>query len=127
MQELVCVECEHIGLPKWVKPGSTSTEVIIWLVLFFPGIIYTLWRIFGKKKVCAQCGNNVLVPMNSNLGMVIAKKKGYDIPDKQPTSMEKFMETKPNASRELVKKVRDLELAKRKNAGKKEKQNSDEW
>jgi len=66
----VCTMCHSVDKPKKVTPGSFIMEVFLWMLFFFPGIIYSLWRVTNKKKVCKCCGSEHIVPKES-----IAAKK----------------------------------------------------
>jgi hypothetical protein len=64
---LICADCGCVG-HKVETPGSFAMEICLYLVFCFPGIIYTLWRIINKGKVCSACGSKKLVPINSPVG-----------------------------------------------------------
>lgn len=35
-------------------------EVVLWLCLLLPGVIYSLWRLSARRRVCAACGAHVV-------------------------------------------------------------------
>lgn len=42
--------------------------MMMWMI--FPlGIPYTLWRMFGKTKICKECSGEILVDVDSMLGL----------------------------------------------------------
>ena len=66
--EKICSECGHFGIPKKVNPGGCAVELILWLLLLIPGIIYTVWRASSAYDVCSQCGGKDLLPITSPRG-----------------------------------------------------------
>ena len=47
---------------------SILIEIILWLFLIVPGVIYSLWRLTTRAKACPACGTPSLVPLNSPMG-----------------------------------------------------------
>jgi hypothetical protein len=90
MTQFICTNCGYEGKRKGIKPGSTTMEVLIWVTLFFPGPLYTLWRILGKRMVCPQCNEATMVKTNSPLGK---RKQKMIIDELSPTPTQK--ETNP--------------------------------
>jgi len=68
---MVCTQCESVGKPKTRTKGSFFIEVVLWLAFIVPGIIYSLWRLTTKEKVCVACGAAALVPVGSPAGQRI--------------------------------------------------------
>jgi hypothetical protein len=60
-----CTVCGHTGKPKTVTRGSFLIEVVLWLALIVPGVIYSLWRLTTRHKCCAKCGSTLIVPTDS--------------------------------------------------------------
>jgi len=60
-----CVGCGFVGKPKLIIPGTLSMEIVLWLLLILPGIIYSLWRRLGSHQGCAKCGKKHIVPTDS--------------------------------------------------------------
>ena len=72
----ICPNCYHIGKPKRVMKGSFFIEVIMWLCLIIPGLIYTVWRLLTRYDACALCGCPTVVRINTAAGKrLIARKK----------------------------------------------------
>lgn len=63
----VCKQCGHYGDPARETKGSFLIEVILWLCLLIPGLIYSIWRINSRHDVCAKCGSRDLIPIDSPL------------------------------------------------------------
>jgi hypothetical protein len=66
--ERVCVQCGHCAPTVSKTPGSTGVELLAWLLFIVPGLIYSLWRLSGRRQVCAVCGHDKLVPPDSPVG-----------------------------------------------------------
>ncbi len=68
MTDYICIECGYEGRRKAVKRGSTTMEIMLWVVFLIPGPFYTLWRIFTKYYVCPMCESKTMFSVNSALG-----------------------------------------------------------
>ncbi len=77
MAEQFCTSCGKTGKPKLVTQGGCLIELVLWLFLIVPGIIYSLWRLTSKKKVCPYCGNPTMIPLEAPA----AKKMLVEHPD----------------------------------------------
>lgn len=62
---MYCPNCGTVGTPKTRVKGSFFIEVILWLCFLFPGIIYSIWRLTSKDKVCPSCGAPNMIPSDS--------------------------------------------------------------
>lgn len=72
-KQTVCASCHEKGVPVKHTKGSIWLEILLW-VLFFPvGFVYSVWRMTTKRKVCAVCGSGELVPLESARGREILK------------------------------------------------------
>lgn len=65
---LICTACGTVDRTTKAVPGSVAIELVLWLFLILPGVIYTLWRSSSAKQVCGQCGSAQLVPAGSPVG-----------------------------------------------------------
>jgi uncharacterized membrane protein YqaE (UPF0057 family) len=72
--DLICLKCGAIGLPKSVIKGSFVIEVLLWLFMLLPGMIYTVWRITSRTQVCKSCGSENLVPLCSPMARKLVKE-----------------------------------------------------
>ncbi len=68
MAKMICTNCGTAGRPKSKTRGSFIIEIILWLMMIIPGIIYTLWRLTTTEKVCRACGSPNMVPLKSPKG-----------------------------------------------------------
>lgn len=75
MKELICTNCGVVGTPKNRVKGSFLVEVALWFFFIVPGIIYSIWRLSSKAKVCRSCGAENMVPTDSPTGRDLQDKK----------------------------------------------------
>lgn len=73
---MICSNCGTMGTGKTMVQGSFLIEVVLWLFMILPGLIYSIWRLTTKKVGCASCGGNALIPLNSPRGRQLAKELG---------------------------------------------------
>jgi DNA-directed RNA polymerase subunit RPC12/RpoP len=64
---MFCTACHEIDKPATRVKGSLGLEILLWLLLIVPGLIYSLWRSTSAARVkqCRHCGSRELVPPNS--------------------------------------------------------------
>jgi hypothetical protein len=67
----ICQNCGRTCNPKTITKGSIAIEIILWLMLLLPGLIYSVWRHTSRYKGCSYCGSESLVPATSPHGRVI--------------------------------------------------------
>jgi hypothetical protein len=65
---VICSACGTRGESKTHTRGSFAIELILWLCFIIPGLIYSVWRLTSRRKVCRACGSSDLVPVNSPRG-----------------------------------------------------------
>lgn len=70
----ICTTCGQKGNPKTVTNGSFFIELILWLFLIIPGLIYTTWRLTSRHKACPKCGNATMIPLDTPMGEELEKK-----------------------------------------------------
>ena len=67
--DFVCLRCRSVGSPRKVTRGLFAIELVLWLLLIIPGLVYTLWRVTsGRRKMCRTCGSEEIVPADSRRG-----------------------------------------------------------
>ena len=64
-EDLLCLHCGYIGHPKNIVPGNVVLELILWLLLIVPGLIYSVWRLSAKYKACPKCHEKNMIPLDS--------------------------------------------------------------
>ena len=62
---LYCTTCGAEGRAKTKTRGSLALEIVLWCFFLVPGLIYSIWRLSSKYKVCTTCGATTLVPLAS--------------------------------------------------------------
>ena len=75
--KLVCTSCGYVGRPRRVTRGRLSVEILLWLCLIVPGVIYTLWRLSTRHDECPSCGHKAMIPARIPLGqkLILSKKR----------------------------------------------------
>lgn len=71
--KFICTICGYIGKPKNITRGSFFIEIVLWFFFIIPGLIYTIWRLTTKGKVCPACGNLPMIPLNTPKGLELLK------------------------------------------------------
>jgi hypothetical protein len=64
-KELLCTNCGHQGKPRSKTKGAIGIEIILWLFLIIPGLIYSVWRHTSRYKGCPTCGSGNMIPLTS--------------------------------------------------------------
>lgn len=64
---MVCTQCGCTGTEGHTK-GSFLIELVLWLFMCVPGLIYSIWRLTTRGQVCSACKSDRLVPANSPVG-----------------------------------------------------------
>ena len=72
----ICTTCGSTKRPRTVTPGMLLIEILLWLTFLIPGIIYSIWRMTSRKRVCRACGSTAIVPLNSPVGRELRAKYG---------------------------------------------------
>ncbi len=71
---IICAQCGTVGQTKKVTPGSIGIELILWLFLIIPGLIYSVWRLSGRADVCKTCGSKEVLPLDTPRGSALFKQ-----------------------------------------------------
>lgn len=74
-EEMVCAHCGFIGKKQRFSKGNYLLEILLWTLLFIPGVLYTTWRSFNEFHACPICKNEDMTPLNSPLGQKIAHER----------------------------------------------------
>lgn len=70
-KEVVCKECEYTGRVRKKLKGSIFIEVLLWLLIIAPGVVYTVWRLLNRTFFCPICGGSQMIPIHSPKGKQI--------------------------------------------------------
>ena len=68
-KDLVCPNCGYRGPGRRITKGYFAVEVMLWLLLLVPGMIYSVWRQASIYQGCPRCGAGNLVPSDSPRGV----------------------------------------------------------
>ena len=60
-----CPSCGHVGPGRSRMRGSLALELLLYLFLIVPGLIYSLWRHSSKAPICELCGLPGVIPADS--------------------------------------------------------------
>lgn len=74
-KEVICANCLAVGKPKNFIKGNFLTELVLWLLLIVPGLLYSLWRLNTRAKVCRECGSDQIIPANSPRGKKLLEER----------------------------------------------------
>ena len=55
MKKYTCTNCKEQTNGKKITSGSFLIEVLLWVVFFPVGILYSMYRLSSRKKVCGEC------------------------------------------------------------------------
>lgn len=75
----ICAHCGTVNQIKRVNSGTLLAELLIWILAIatalitagfsiLAAIIYSGYRLFSKKTVCAACRHNELIDVSSPRG-----------------------------------------------------------
>lgn len=62
--QYLCLACGTVAVPRLRNRGNSALEIILW-PLIIPGIIYSVWRLFRKERLCRACRAINPIPLNS--------------------------------------------------------------
>lgn len=86
MSSFVCTNCESVGMPRRITPGSIWIELLLWglglvTVIFVIGVFillgalgYSIWRISARYSACPFCGHRNMVLKDSPAGRRIIER-----------------------------------------------------
>ena len=77
----VCPACQSIVIARKRTRGSGWIELILWLWLIVPGVIYSIWRRSSSAEFgsCPTCGNKTIIPISSPMGKKLTKGREKEI------------------------------------------------
>jgi len=73
-KEMICLTCGYVGKPITKTKGGCLIELTLWLFMILPGILYSLWRLTSKEKVCPSCEKATMIPTTTPKGKELLKK-----------------------------------------------------
>lgn len=63
-----CTSCGFVGSPITQTKGTFLMELILWLCCLIPGLIYSIWRLTSRERVCPNCHHATMIPASSPQG-----------------------------------------------------------
>ena len=63
----ICANCRYQGSPVTRTKGSFRIEVLLWTFIL-PGLIYTVWRLTTRERVCPKCQRPHMIPLDTPVG-----------------------------------------------------------
>jgi hypothetical protein len=73
LDSAICTSCGYQGKPVTCTRGSFWIEVVLWICGILPGVIYTVWRLTTRARVCPRCRQPSMIPLNTPKGEELAK------------------------------------------------------
>lgn len=69
----ICTNCGSRNIEKIAK-GSCLMEIVLFLLLFIPWIIYVIWRQTNVTLRCKNCKSYNIIPIDSPKGRRLLKE-----------------------------------------------------
>lgn len=69
-----CRRCGYQGPAEPYAPGKTWVEAVCWIAFLVPGLVYSLWRLFGRRYLCPACkaaDGEVSVPPGRRIAILL--------------------------------------------------------
>lgn len=70
--ESLCTVCGYKGKAKRITKGNLGMELVLWLLMIIPGLLYSLWRLTTRYDGCPLCHGNTLIPLDSPVAKKIS-------------------------------------------------------
>ena len=105
MTDVVCTRCGYVGEPTAITKGSLGIELILWLCLLIPGLIYSIWRLSSRQDGCPSCGGTALIPRTSPMAQKFLRE---NLPEKLVARAPASSGTAYSAGRSLGRFVRRM-------------------
>ena len=70
----ICEKCYDMNNGIKHTKGSFFIEIVLWLCFFVPGVIYSIWRLSTRGKVCKICKEMGLIPLNTPRGKMLLEQ-----------------------------------------------------
>jgi hypothetical protein len=58
---MLCTACGRTDAPDMRVAGSDLVELVLWVLLLVPGLLYCGWRHLQRSRVCPHCGSAALM------------------------------------------------------------------
>lgn len=100
----VCTSCGYVGRPVSTVKGSILIEILLWCFFLVPGIIYSIWRISTKQRICPKCKQATMIPSDTPVGAKLTQasaKPGAAGNVSSSSVIQSSMTKSPDAKRTL--------------------------
>lgn len=74
-RKMLCTTCGHEGLLGKKLKGHLIIELVCWLLLLIPGLIYSTWRWVARAYRCPICEATHMIPASSPEGLALSKER----------------------------------------------------
>jgi ribosomal protein S27AE len=74
--EMYCANCGSIAKPKKVTKGYFLIELFLWFLFILPGVLYSVWRLSTREKLCPRCSAPNMIPTDSPRAQAALKPAG---------------------------------------------------
>lgn len=74
MGNQICVRCGTVSNGRRQNRGSWVIELLLWLCLIVPGVLYSLWRLGNRYYECPACGSEDMVALQSPMGRKLSRE-----------------------------------------------------
>jgi hypothetical protein len=71
---MICPHCGSRGRTATRTKGSTAVELVAWLCLIVPGLIYSLWRLSSRQQVCPVCREPGMIAVTTPRGAQLLRQ-----------------------------------------------------
>ncbi|UCE05495.1 MAG: hypothetical protein JSW07_18080 [bacterium] len=75
MKKLLCRNCGYEGSAKTMTKGSIFIEMILYFCFIIPGLIYSMWRVINRYKVCPKCRTPNMIPLDSPMALLYQSRQ----------------------------------------------------
>jgi len=69
----ICPRCGYQGQPVTRMKGSFWIELLLWFLFILPGLVYSLWRLTTRTRVCPKCEEPNMIPLDTPKGQQLAQ------------------------------------------------------
>lgn len=78
-KEIICTACGALGDMRIHTRGSLWIEIVLWLTFIVPGLVYSIWRMTTRDRVCGSCGSAQLITIGSPVGKKLFAEMHPDV------------------------------------------------
>lgn len=70
----ICTSCWTQQVPKKVNVWSWALELVLYIFLLIPWVIYSCWRVSNARLQCSYCNSNSIVWIDSPMWKKLLKE-----------------------------------------------------